>query len=819
MGVTGKAEATSDPAAGKGPARPKTIVLLSDGTGNSSAKLFRTNVWRLYDALDLSEPRPAADGTVSPRQIAYYDDGVGTSAFRPLALLGGVFGVGLKRNVLDLYAFLCRNYVEGDQIHVFGFSRGAFTARILVGLIDRQGLVPYETEEALERQVREAYRRYRRERFPGKRPLLEKLLAPCRDLRDRALATGGRGDAVPPAPHRPSAPGSPSGGIAFLGVWDTVGAYGTPVAELTRGIDRWVWPMSMFHLDLSPLVRRACHALALDDERDTFHPLVWDETGEAELVAEGRVAADRISQVWFAGAHSDVGGGYPDGALAGVSLLWMMREAEEAGLRFRAAVPGTGQPTAVEEVARNANPLAPIHDSRQGLAGYYRYQPRRLAAFVAPGRDPDPDKLIMRDPELKGGLLSVKVHASVLDRIRSGPDQYAPIVLPARYEVVPTGDDPVPLDEVNPKRRQNLQEEVWNQVWRRRIVYFATALASLLLLLVLPLVHLTAGGEQPPACRGPQCLLLPVIGALETVLPGFARFWTAAFAARPGTALLGLGAIALLVRSGAILRRRIHDSMRPIWRAVVPPDGVPGIQATHRSRVGTDSRIYRLRTSGAYRNALSDLKWQHVPNGFGAVVLLLLAMLLLAVLSLPLYRGGVVLAEHAGGSCVGSGVTRPVDGATSAREDFPTDLPCWASGLTLEEGKRYLLRLRVAPGGEWRDAGIRATPEGFASARMGWGLGYLALPLRRSISGAWFQPMARIVGPTGAGRTRLLRFERSDQGDGRYVAELVADRTGELFLFVNDVLLPWRPAALYGNNGGAATVTAEPSRPPTAAGR
>src|SRR5262245_39298782 len=104
--------------------RLKSIVVFSDGTGNSSAALFRTNVWRLYDALDQSDP---ADGR--PRQIAHYDNGVGTSTFKPLAVLGGVFGVGLKRNILSLYKFVCRNYRPGDQIYAFGFSRGAFTIR------------------------------------------------------------------------------------------------------------------------------------------------------------------------------------------------------------------------------------------------------------------------------------------------------------------------------------------------------------------------------------------------------------------------------------------------------------------------------------------------------------------------------------------------------------------------------------------------------------------------------------------------------------------------------------------------------------------
>jgi len=145
---------------------PKVIVVCSDGTGNSAARFLRTNVWRLYQALDTSEPTPADRARGARRQIAYYDDGVGTSSFRPLALLGGVFGWGLKRNVLDLYTFICRNYEEGDEIYAFGFSRGAFTIRILVGLLTKEGLLcctPGCTEEELARYAPDAYRAYRRD--------------------------------------------------------------------------------------------------------------------------------------------------------------------------------------------------------------------------------------------------------------------------------------------------------------------------------------------------------------------------------------------------------------------------------------------------------------------------------------------------------------------------------------------------------------------------------------------------------------------------------------------------------------------------------
>lgn len=109
---------------------PKNIILLSDGTGNSAAKANRTNVRRLYRALDRT----------TPDQVAFYDDGVGTQNFLPFKLLGGAFGLGLARNVRQLYAFLCRSYSKGNRIYLFGFSRGAFTVRLLVGLIIHQGI-------------------------------------------------------------------------------------------------------------------------------------------------------------------------------------------------------------------------------------------------------------------------------------------------------------------------------------------------------------------------------------------------------------------------------------------------------------------------------------------------------------------------------------------------------------------------------------------------------------------------------------------------------------------------------------------------------
>ena len=117
----------------------------------------------------------------SAQQVAYYDDGVGTSSFKLLALLGGVFGFGLKRNVIDIYSFCSRNYVDGDKIYGFGFSRGAFTIRVVAGLIARVGLVRYDGNEAhLARDAEIAYREYRKAGTSSPAA----LVTPLRKLRD-----------------------------------------------------------------------------------------------------------------------------------------------------------------------------------------------------------------------------------------------------------------------------------------------------------------------------------------------------------------------------------------------------------------------------------------------------------------------------------------------------------------------------------------------------------------------------------------------------------------------------------------------------------
>ena len=518
--------------------RPKSILLFSDGTGNSSGKLFKTNVWRTYEAADLGPPQPG----LRP-QIAFYDDGVGTSSFRPLAILGGIFGVGLKRNVLDLYRFACRNYAPGDTIYAFGFSRGAFTIRLVIALIATQGLVPAESEAALQRGAADAWRAYRRRYLP------RRLQWPTKAWRALRAALS---DALRRPDDRYSLRRNRRPEIRFVGVWDTVSAYGGPSVEITRAIDDWFYPLSMPNYALNKRVGRARHALALDDQRDAFQPLVWDELAERDLIARGWVDEDRLRQFWFTGMHADVGGGYPDESLSYVSLLWMLEEAQAAGLRTLDVI--TDRHRAL------ANSAGPIHDSRAGLNSYYRYLPRRIDALLDP---PAPETRLSWPPERargRGMLTAARIHESALARIVRGTDRYAPITIPEHFEIHPpqragenapqpssgvdapravevAPDAVVPLlsgaeratllDPARNAARAAMMPRMWDVVWWRRIVYFAFILVTAALL-AMPL-----WGTRSALCEDSRCLLPGLFSPLKAVLPGVAATWIDTYTNNP----------------------------------------------------------------------------------------------------------------------------------------------------------------------------------------------------------------------------------------------------------------------------------------------
>jgi uncharacterized protein (DUF2235 family) len=466
----------------------KRLIVLSDGTGNSAAALAKTNVWRTYQALDLSQGD----------QLAQYDDGVGTSSMKPLAILGGAFGWGLKRNVLHLYKFLCRNYEPGDEIHAFGFSRGAFTIRLLMGLVLKQGLVRDHSEEELEYLANAAYRAYRKQSF--NRPA--SLSTVGRWFRDIFVALQNRMLGLAPYTKDKNVQVA---AIKYLGLWDTVDAYGMPIKELKAGIDRFIWPLIFDSNTPSGLIGRARHALALDDERETFHPLVWDTRNHPNPA--------QIEQVWFSGMHANVGGGYHDDSLAHVPLMWVIEGAQLAGLRFK--------PSVLAGYAAVQTPFGRMHDSRSGITSYYRYSPRMATALSAP--------------------LPAVIHPSVHQRIAQGGDRYAPISIPC------------------PAGKQLQYDMAWDTVWWRRVAYWS-------MLLVTAFLASLAFWELPAPWGDPWAKVVvdPLIdwakGAVSILadpLDGMRSNPTAVLACAVG--------IVACFMWGRLLAGRVNDRAEEIW--------------------------------------------------------------------------------------------------------------------------------------------------------------------------------------------------------------------------------------------------------------
>lgn len=771
-------------------AAAKSIILFSDGTGNSSAKLFKTNVWRMYEAVDLGPP---AEG--KRHQISYYDDGVGTSSFKPLTLLGGAFGWGLQRNVLDIYRYACRNYRDGDDIYAFGFSRGAFTVRLAVALIASEGLVRSASEAELDRKSRGAYRAFRAAFLPRRLQWPTKWLRSVRRWFDRL-----RGQ----APHDPADTCRPN--IRFVGVWDTVSAYGGPITEITRAIDNWVYPLSMPDYQLDERVLCARHALAIDDERDAFQPLLWDEVHEEALVKKGTADPGRLEQVWFTGMHADVGGGYPDESLSYVSLLWMMEEAERAGLRTLTVVK--------DRIVALASSYGPIHDSRAGLGAYYRYQPRKIAAWLDPV---DPTTLSLRDPAItdsrgrsRGLLRSVSVHESVINRIATGTDRYAPITLPQTFRIVPPqvegetapqADNQTPgqppetnrprsmvsrdvrarmTDSIAAEARAKVTEPIWDFVWWRRLTYFAT-LAATLLLLSLPAV--VARLPRPPILADGRTWIGGIIRLLTLVLPVSPGEWVEVYADNPFYFFLLGGIIFLFLKLGTRLERTLRDEARRIWKRATEDGLLP------EPRV---SWIQKFRNNGRYQRFVQLFKWYFLPDGIVAPIFVLLAFWLgLAVYAqtaLPFLENGTLLCQPSPGG---------VAEITTVGRDFRTRDLCSESFGRVVENQRYVVTFDVVDA--WYDSTFVTSPEGIGVGDFPWGLGYVAAPFRRVIDARYLQPVLE-VRPTDGRRSwfgqniQIYPLSVRPVGDSvtLYRAEFVAPRSGELFLFANDAMIPLR---------------------------
>lgn len=760
---------------------PKNIVLLSDGTGNAASKVWRTNVWRFFQALDLT------NGT----QVACYDDGVGTSAFKPLAILGGAFGWGLKRNVLDLYEFLCRNYKAGDDIYALGFSRGAFTIRVVMGVVGSQGIVKADSEAELRRMAKGAYRAYRAERFHT----LWRIETVFRAVRDVFVGLKNKLIGVETYDKQNNIQ-LPE--IRFIGVWDTVSAYGLPIDEMTRGVSLFLWPMEFRDRVLNPKVKRACHALALDDERTTFHPVLWSEENEAPAKTINGVQFvkdERISQVWFPGVHSNVGGGYPDDSLANVSLAWIMKEAQHCGLRFKLGP--NSDPDAMLQAISSRDKDGRIYDSRQGLGGYYRYGPRKLELLC--------DMRFSRRKDDAVKIATPKIHESAFERGLNGAHVYGPIGLPAQYAVVmDTGQ--ILQDANNPfekpphsTARAEAQEHIWNLVWWRRVVYFATLAASAHLAL-FPLIYKT---DRAIEVSTPLKIVPQTVRMIGAFVPKFFDWWLDSYAANPGKFVMAAFLVAALIWVGVRLGLTITDRMRTLWRAA--PANMPGLP---------HGIIYGMRTSPPYQQMLGLFKRWLIPI-FSVVAIV---------------YGALTLGNHLafdaqdafGRFCRSEGTPVALDPIrqepTVVAKPFRSNAGCFATGIALTKGVRYEIAIvRTSPA--WTDGspfGRRFDTDlsGFEiselpSVRSRVAL-WLGLPLRRVILQPWFRVIARI-GEKGTDEyfinpenQPVLGKSDSDQ----LIFVVRPRRDGELFLYVNEAVIAWPKQwdLFYRQNEGQAEV-------------
>lgn len=304
----------------------KNIVICFDGTGNEYG-VNNTNVVHVFESILRNE-----------NQIAFYDPGVGTFSVlgRTLGkkvgiLLGKTFGAGLQQNIEDGYEYLMNRFTSGDKIFLFGFSRGAFTARALAGLLFNFGILQKGSKNLIP-YVSKMYNNLRISRIPK---IKSRFLSDRMEKYDivKNFKSTFCHDCKP---H-------------FIGVWDTVASLGL------------FWGKKFFDTELNEDVKYACQAMAIDEKRKKFPVSLWDETKKNDKQV--------IEQVWFAGVHSDVGGSYEVRDLSDISLAWMMDNASNCGLKLKADW----------QNILSQNAAGEIHNSRKGFWRLWRPVVRRIS--------------------------------------------------------------------------------------------------------------------------------------------------------------------------------------------------------------------------------------------------------------------------------------------------------------------------------------------------------------------------------------------------------------------------------------------------------
>jgi glutathione S-transferase len=365
----------------------KQIVVCMDGTWNDP--VARTNVCRLFEMLPGDERLVEEDGPIRSHLVkrgdalaAFYLESIGNGG-RTQGLLGGMQGIGLHDCMIDAYLLVSQVYERGDKIWLFGFSRGAWAARCLGGFIARSGLIPAanaDDDDAAD-EAEKVWLNYKE---------------------GRGMKRGGRFWG-----HNDETP------IRMIAVWDTVGELGVPEFNGLHLVDRDELRYLKFtDRELSPRVEYGRQALAIDEERADFPPTLWEER-------EG------IKQVWFPGAHGDVGGGYDNHALADAALEWMVQEVNDlsAGLHF---APGQ------LKQAFAPDPLQDRHDETRGLV--WRTRPSKERKI--------PD--------------NAALHPGVLQRLRERADYRPKALADVAACVEFYQDDRPPLEERLQQEREDL---------------------------------------------------------------------------------------------------------------------------------------------------------------------------------------------------------------------------------------------------------------------------------------------------------------------------------------------------------------------------
>ncbi len=782
----------------------KNIVICSDGTGNVGGGIVPSNVWRIFHAVTESDQNV-------PYQLRFHDDGVGTHNFKLLKIVGGAFGWGISANLRELYQTLIHVHERGDRIFLLGFSRGAYTVRVLAQMICLFGIPSGcgRSPEQISRMASDALKNYKRgnEEFAAR----ARSLKPAERQYDRAeylQASSAirkvRGDSEWNDQTDTEYP------IHFLGCWDTVDAVGLPFEEMTQAFQSF-FPLRFRSRLLNPGVRHAVQALALDDERRTFHPRLWKQLG-----TENQDGEQSIEQVWFAGMHSDVGGGYPRSQLALVSLVWMAEKATKCGLRLNESI--------LAEWKAETSELGLMHDSRSGLAAYYRYHPRRIDLLAG---DDSPPPVI---------------HASVLDRIALSPDHYAPTAITTstfRIEGNPRYWRPaadVQIDHrgvlTSDPPRTEMLETAHDYVWFGRVLYFVFVAWSFLFLgcgtgLTSGVANVRPLSWFVGLCAAMQSwvpledLVLSVSG---TFLPALINSGLAGYDREPGLLTFMLLNLTILFCFSHTTRQLTKQAATKAWAAyrgsaAAPADdgtkydiqsassqedSTSGLQCRRRLLQWCRPLARCIRTSQRIRQVASFWKNTLGPifGGlvFFAVVLLLLSLifptvgrsLLMSRLPAPASDTEATAADSHDTLEAGTKSARVLKVGESEEMLFHTNQIWGRAPVEVRQGHFY--RITVSHQG-WFDDSLTASPDGLVNrsdSEQTTSPG-IARYIQRYGKRITDQPIFKLMATIGSTDTQLIPIGIENC--------FKAEQSGPLYLFVNDV------PGFYSNNHGNATIT------------